>query len=89
MIVLSFNFQHGCHTLWCPFGSAAWYGSCIDIAIETQGLTPFGSAAWYGSCIDIAIETQGLKCGLVWLMYQHSDRNSRSEVRPGMAHVST
>ena len=39
MIVLSFNFQHGCHTLWCPFGSAAWYGSCIDIAIETQGLT--------------------------------------------------
>ena len=39
MTVLSFNFQHGCHTLWCPFGSAAWYGSCIDIAIETQGLT--------------------------------------------------
>ena len=39
MIVLSLNFQHGCHTLWCPFGSAAWYGSCINIAIETQGLT--------------------------------------------------
>ena len=38
---------------------------------------------------NIAIETQGLKCGLVWLMYQHSDRNSRSEVRPGMANVST
>ena len=40
-------------------------------------------------CIDIAIETQGLKCGQVWLMYRQSDRYSRSEVRPGMAHVST
>ena len=37
--MLCFNFQHVCHTLWCPFGSASWYGSCIDIAIETQGLT--------------------------------------------------
>ena len=38
MLCLFLNFQHGCHTLLCPFGSAAWYGSCIDIAIETQGL---------------------------------------------------
>ena len=36
-VVLSFNFQHGCHTLLCPFGSVANYGSCIDIAIEIQG----------------------------------------------------
>ena len=36
-VVLSFNFQHGCHTLLCPFGIAARYGSCIDIAIEIQG----------------------------------------------------
>ena len=36
--MLCFNFQHVCHTLWCPFGSASWYGSCIDKAIETQGL---------------------------------------------------
>ena len=43
--------------------------------------------ARYGSCIDIAIETQGLNCGQVWLMYRHSDRNSRFEVRQGMAHV--
>ena len=38
---------------------------------------------WYGSCIDIAIGTQGLKRGLVWLMYRHSDRNSRSDSAAG------
>ena len=34
-----YHFQHGCHTLLCPFGSAAWYGTCVALAIETQGLT--------------------------------------------------